>query len=285
VTVAAGPGLDLPLLRTFRSERFRLLIAFLLLLCGIGFNYLYVSGQLGRGIELLEDFAAYFEASRRMLDGASPYTAEQLAAPIDAVCVGCYLYPPVLAQVIAPLAMLRLPEAILVWFVILSLAAFGAVWLAAEVGGARRSFERVLWSLAAVSLFMPAIKADWVGNVSSIVALGVALTAFGGVTAGITVGLGALVKLVSGAFVPAVFMESRASRLSLVATVAVVGGVLFLLAPQAWLDYLTVLPNLIAGAGDVRWNLAPATMADRAGWGEPAVGLIRTATISNRRER
>ena len=59
----------------------------------------------------LEDFEPYYAASVQLLDGASPYTAEQLGAPIDAVCPGCYLYPPFLAQLITPLTLVSMDTA------------------------------------------------------------------------------------------------------------------------------------------------------------------------------
>ena len=142
-----------------------------------------------------------------------------------------------------------------------------------------RSPERALWTIVAVSLFLPMFQSNWLGNISTLVALGVTLTAFGGVIAGGVVAVGLLVKLTPGAFAPAAFFAGRSSRLSLVGTLAVLGGLLFVLAPDAWLDYPAVLRNLVAGSGDVHWNLAPAVVAEQAGLGAGVVGIIRVGAI------
>ena len=95
-------GSELPGVRALRSPRFRLLIAAVLAVYGIGMNAFLID-TLGSQGEWFEDYAAYIGATERMLDGLSPYTPAQLTEPIPAVCPGCYLYPPALAQAMTPL--------------------------------------------------------------------------------------------------------------------------------------------------------------------------------------
>ncbi len=60
----------------------------------------------------------------------------------------------------------------------------------------------------------------------------------------------------------------------------VVGGVSLLLAPRAWLDYPTVLRNLLAGSGDVYYNLAPATVLARSDLPDELSQVARLAALT-----
>lgn len=227
----------------------------------------------------LEDFVPYYGAALRMGAGESPYYAEQLESPIHAVCIGCYIYPPLLAQLLVPLTAIPLESAKVVWFALLALAGFGSAWIGASIGGARASLERVLWTVAATALFFPVFHSNWLGNVSTLVALCVALVALGGVAGGVGAAAAAVTKVSPLVYVPVVFLADARARVSVVISLLVLLVPFVLLAPAAWLDTPTMLLNLVRGEGDVHWNLAPAAMAHNIGWSDGAVLVIRGATL------
>jgi hypothetical protein len=273
----AALGATIPLLRTFESPRFRLLVAALLALSGFALNLARLSGYDPADTGLAFDFAAYYHAAERMLAGSSPYTADQLGGTGAGLCLDCYLYPPFFAQLLSPLTLLPLAAAKVAWLVISYVAAFVSTWLATGIGGARRSLERAVWCLVAVLLFDGVASAAWNGNVGTIVALGVTLVALGGVAAGVGAGLGVLLKVAPATFLPAVFTADRESRTALLLTLLIVVGSLFLLAPQAWLEYPMVLGDVFSRPSETRGNLAINHILTEWGWRPDAISFVRTA--------
>ncbi len=270
---------DIPLLRTFASARFRLLLALVLAVFGVLLTVSMMRILLAGGGIPLEDFVPYFAAALRMGAGESPYLAVQLAGPVDAVCLDCYLYPPFLAQVLVPLTALSLDAAKVVWFVVLALAAFGSAWIGAGIGGAARTLERALWTVAATTLFMPVFHADWLGNVSSLVALGAALVALGGAAGGVSAAAMTWLKVSPLAYAPVAFLADRRARLALLVSLVVLFVPSFLLAPSAWLETPGMLWNLLRGSSDTYLNLAPAAMARNNGWPDAAVVVLRGLVV------
>jgi hypothetical protein len=112
------------------------------------------------------------------------------------------------------------------------------------------------------------------------IALGVTMVALGGVAAGVGAGLGALLKVAPGTLLPAVFAADRESRSALMVTLAVVAGSLFLLAPQAWLEYPVVLRNVFADTSGSEVNLAIGQVASTWGWAPDAISFVRLAVVS-----
>jgi hypothetical protein len=267
-------------LRTFRSEGFRVVVAATLALFGVLMSILFFVVLWGGDPPWSFDFQAYYAASARMLDGGSPYLAAQLEAPVDAVCDGCYLYPPLLAQALAPLALLPIPVAKLVWFVVTTVAALAATWFAAGVGGAPRSLERLLWCIVATTFFVPTFHANYYGNVGSLVALGATAVAMGGMVAGTGAALTTLLKVTPGAWAPAVLVAGPGPRRAFVLVLAASLGVAFILAPGAWLEYPTVFLNMLRGSTDYTFNLALANVAAQLGWPDAAVTLVRVASLA-----
>jgi hypothetical protein len=277
VSVSARPGL--PVIRTWRSARFRLLIAAALSVFGL---LLWISMArillAGGGIPL-EDFISYYGAAMRMGAGESPYSVEQLAGPIDAVCQGCYLYPPLLAQLTMPLTSLPLEVAKIPWAVLLSGAALASAWIGAGVGGADRTWERVLWTIAATTWFLPVFHSVWLGNVSTLIALGAAVVAIGGVAAGLGAAFTTWLKVSPLVYLPLALLADPRSRVT--AAVALLALLpLVVLAPAAWIDMPLMLLNLVRGSGDVYLNLAPAAMATNLGWPEAVVTAVRLAALA-----
>lgn len=268
-----------PGFRTLSSPTFRMLLAGMLVSIGVLANAVYLAALDGGNPPWLHDFEAYYVGAQRLLVGESPYSAAQLAEPVDAVCVGCYLYPPFLAQAMTPLTVLPLEHAKVTWFSLSLLLAFASTWLAAGIGGAARSLERALWCMVASLLFLPVFIAGWRGNVGTLLALCTTLVAIGGVASGLGAAVATMVKVSPGALVPAAVVADRRSRVSVLVGLAIIVGVSYLLAPRAWLDYPAALLNLMTGSVDYPENLALANVASRGGLPDAAVSVVRAATV------
>lgn len=279
MTVERRAAGDVPFLRTLESGRFRLLIAGLLAILGVALNVSLAQILMAGGGVPLEDFIPYFAAALRMADGESPYLAEQLAGPIPAVCHGCYLYPPLLAQLLQPFTWLSLDAAKAGWVALLSLAAFASAWIGASIGGAPRSLERVLWTVVATTWFLPVFHSNYLGNVGSLVALGAAMVAIGGVAGGLGAGFLTWLKVSPIAYVPVALVADARSRVTVVVVLLLLLVPAFLLAPAAWLEMPQMIWNLVRGSGDTELNLAPAAMAANNGWSDVAVTAARATAL------
>jgi alpha-1,2-mannosyltransferase len=273
---AASPGL-----RTFRSRRFREVIAATLLVVGVAVLGMALARQAAdpRG-QFAIDFADYQVAAQRIAVGESPYAAAMLAGPVDAQGQDRFRYPPVSAQLLVPFAVLPLVAAAGIWLVMQAACLLAAVWLAGSLGGASRSRERVLWSGVAATWFLPVFDTLWKGNVSGIVALAVTLVAFGGAASATSAVAATVLKLAPAALLPAALIAGgRRAWFATGATVIAVIGVSVALSPGAWADYAVVLPNLLAGSADYSTNLAPAALAESSGWPGGAVDALRLAAL------
>jgi hypothetical protein len=269
-----------PGLRVFRSARFRATLAVTLLA-----GALYVlGGVLARQVadpagQFAIDFTDYWVAAGRLSAEGIPYDSEMLAGPIDAQGTDRYRYPPVLAQLLLTVRDLGLHAAAWLWLTLQAVAIWCALWVSSGVGGARRSAERALWCGVAAAYFLPCFDTLWKGNVSGIQALQLALVAGGGAVGGMALATAVMLKVTPLALVPAAIGASSRVRLGLL-----VGGglplvVSVLAAPEAWLAYAQVLPNMLAGDAEFATNLAPASIAASAGLQPPAVDLIRLASL------
>lgn len=280
VSDEAGRWASLPGIRVFRSARFRVLVAGLVVLAGVVLNLMrLLAFDLGDPAVGL-DFAAYYRAAEQVASGASPYARAQVGGSVAAYCRDCYLYPPVLAQVLQPVTLVSLETAKLVWFAVGYAAAFASTWLATGIGGAPRSLERLLWVLAAVLMFDAVGSAVWGGNIGNLVALCVTLVAMGGLVAGVGGALGALLKVAPATLLPAVFVAERRSRVALLVIMAIVAGVSFLLAPQAWLDYPSVLAGVFSDPSEGAANLSLSQGLSSAGWESDALLAVRLSMLA-----
>jgi hypothetical protein len=226
------------------------------------------------------DFADYYVAAQRLAAGQSPYAPEMLAGPVPAQGQDRYRYPPLFAQALVPLSGLPMTTAALVWLVIQAVAVLTAVWVAGSAGGLAVTRERFVWSAVAATYFLPVFHTLWMGNVSGIVALAVALVAAGGTIGAVAALAATLLKLVPITLVPAALIPlSRRQVVSVTTGFVLVVAVSVLLAPQAWSDYLRVLPNLLAGSADYPTNLAPAGVATTLGLPESVIAVARLLTV------
>lgn len=247
---------------------------------GLGVNAAFFLALSAGGWSWQNDFAAYYLAAERLLDGVSPYAAVQLAGAYAAVDPDLYLYPPPFAQVLGPLTFVPLEAAKVIWLLVCFGAAWAAAWVAAGIGGTPRGFERTSWTLAATLLFPPVVLAAWQGNVGTILSLTATLVAVGGATAGVAAAVGTLVKVVPGGLIPAALVHSRRSAIALLGTLLIAVVVSAVLAWSAWLDYPAVLVNMLAGGVNHSRNLAPHEVVGRLGATEPLVSLARGVAVA-----
>lgn len=201
------------------------------------------------------DFSAYWLAGRHILDGEPIYAEQQLAGPYPPQQQFLYLYPPFLAVVVTPLAVLFDQYRVAAW----AWAATGAVAAtAAVVAVARREVSSrpgAVALLLAAAFALPAVVAELVlGNVHvlllgllSLAWMGVRRGNAGGeVVAGIAVGVAALIKIFPALMVLWFVLTGRlrAAAAAGVAVVVLAAVTVPLTGLEAWLDYPRVLLNL-----------------------------------------
>ncbi len=269
----------LPGARTLGSARFRMLIAAVMVgVVGVLLAMLLLAragsptGQFGI------DATDYLTAARRISGGGSPYASVMLTGPVDAQGTDRYRYPPTFAQLLLPLTALEQPAALWLLLIFQTAAIATAVGLALRMGGLLRP-EPVLWAAAATMLFLPVFDSLWKGNVSGFLSLLVVLATTGGATGGAAVALATLLKIAPVTFVPAWFALDGRSRWGMLVTTLCVVTVSVVLAPTAWRDYLSVLPNLVAGTADEATNVAPWSVVARAGAPEIVGSVVRVLSL------
>jgi hypothetical protein len=265
-----GPQLaDLPGLRVLRSAHFRTILAGVLLVVGVAVVSLMLLRQADApdgqfGIDLRD----YLAASTRLAEGASPYAADMLAGPVDAQGLDRYRYPPILAQLVSPLA--AQPDGVteVLWLVGQAAAVLAALWVGSGLRGARRTLERALWCGVAAVYFMPVFDTLWKGNVSGLLALACVAVALGGPASGFAAAAATLLKSVPATLLPVALVSDRGSRRTALLVLALAAGLSILLAPGAWLDYPVVLLDMARGSTAYAANLAPAAvLGDLSGSG------------------
>jgi len=220
------------------------------------------------------DFSAYWAAGGRLLDGLSPYQAEQLSGLYSPQQQFLYLYPPPLAAVVAPLALLFPDDyRAAAWFwtsigAVLLVASTLALWRSERLGERFPILAgRGRWLLVAGALAFPPVVGELVlGNVHLLL-LGLLTVAWLGVRrdgsrgewiAGIAVGAAAVIK-VFPAILIVWFLVTRRSRAVLGAVVGAAAIELVTLpitGLEPWVQYPTVLANL-GPPVDLRDTLAP----------------------------
>jgi len=152
----APAALGWPGVRALRSARFRVLLAGVLWLAGtVVLGAILLRQAVSPNGQYAFDFQVYHAAAGQIAAGYSPYDPSMFAGPIPAQGALLYKYPPLLAQLLVPLAGLPLGLAAGIWFLAQGFAVFAATWLAARAGGAARSAETFAWSAVATTFFLP----------------------------------------------------------------------------------------------------------------------------------
>ena len=207
-----------------------------------------------------DDLFAYTGAADRLAATGSPYHPDLLRGPIvsgDNVLIG-YFYPPVLAQAFLPLRAIPHLALAVGWS---TAQAICLLILLPLVAAGRRALtlNRGLLAIGFGLAFYPLQFAIFSGNVSGWLAIGVALSLVAGRRIGGSVAaMATTVKLLPlPMFVAA--LTDRRSRPAAVIPLAAIVAVSVVLAPQAWADFMKVLPNTLQiGMAESRTNLSPA---------------------------
>jgi alpha-1,2-mannosyltransferase len=93
---------------------------------------LYFAGKSGTNAGVYSnDFNVYYRAAREVLSGRDPYQ-NSLGGWTP------YLYPPLLAELLTPLALLPLPIAAYIWYLISAASILGSVWMLSALAGNER---------------------------------------------------------------------------------------------------------------------------------------------------
>ena len=194
------------------------------------------------------DFTVFFAAARALARGLSPYDMSALEqfAPAGAInAVLTYSYPPLLAQLLAPLTAFPLETAARLWTAFNLLAPGAAVaFLAASAGWRARPLAWAILILGA-TLFLPAVY-TYLSGQASLWILACLSLAIGleqrehHVTAGVLAGL-ALVKLHPLLLLPVAFwLRDRKALLA--------GGVATLVSLVLAASFISGLPEAMLGA-------------------------------------
>lgn len=196
-----------------------------ILFVGIGIvGYVYlarvllVEGIQGDGGLGGIDAIAYWSAAGSALHGEPLYV-------IGGFGFGAYQYPPVFAQLLAPLSLLPMP--VFVW-----------VWRAVEIIGLRLATGSWVRSGIAILVFPPVIAEVDAGNVHLIMA-GVAALTMRGVAGPVAPSI--LVKFSTWPLAPLAWMRDRRGLLIGVAVIVIAALVSYALSPASWSSYLDFL--------------------------------------------
>lgn len=205
------------------------------------------------------DLAVYVKAAKVLHDGADPYTSWLASHSVDPTRRTGYIYPPLLAWLLAPLSTLP-PAVLLTGLFVLDLIALAAFWwLTARSLHFRGAQSLVLIVVATLAFFPVQENFKW-GQVNLVilalcsvwfVAWVRGLDAIGGVALGLSIA----VKLLQA---PVLLLVVLTRRFQMAGASLVIVLVAFLVAaPQLLPEYLTrVLPELNASTGYMA-NLAP----------------------------
>jgi hypothetical protein len=218
------------------------------------------------------DLVAYINAAARLIATGSPYSNEVLAGPVanipSNVQIG-YFYPPPLAQLFVPLVDVPYRVIAAVWIVSQAMAAFLVFPRLIPAGvGARVGIATF------VTLITQAFHSALLGgNVSGWIAIGVGamLVAPGAVSGSVAAVLTAF-KLTP---VPLLIAAIVARRIPIaaVATGVAILTISAALSPKAWLDWVSVLPNILRNEmSQLGANLSPAHAISDLGL--PGIGGI-----------
>lgn len=103
-----------------------LMLAFMIIIIPAG--GIYFASRSGSDPRIYtNDFNVYYHAAREVMAGRDPY--QDSLRPSTP-----YLYPPLLSEAILPLALLPLPVAAYVWYLLSVASILSAAWMAAELG-------------------------------------------------------------------------------------------------------------------------------------------------------
>ncbi len=193
------------------------------------------------------DFDAYWMAAHRVAEGSTPYDPRTLAGPFVPVEHGFYLYPPVLAAVLAPLVSVPVEAASYVW-ALLHLGMLGAACVLMPVSARHRAL-----TFGLVALSRPFLTDLSLGNVSSFVLVMAAATwrAWPRPVAGLPLAILIVTRITAATLlIPSlVGRRFRMLEYALATTAALVALSLPFVGTSGWTDYLLLMRNLDVSLG------------------------------------
>lgn len=215
------------------------------------------------------DFAAYWLAGRRLLDGQPLYDA----TVTQAIGFGVWLYPPPAAAAFIPLAIVPHGMATAVWIALMTAATVAAIAIVPVSG-------RTRWLvLLLAGVMWPVSYAIKLGQVTPLLFLGFAAAwrcLDRPAAVGLAGGLGGALKLQPGLILGWALLAGRWRALA--AGLAVAAAAVSLSLPftgiAAYEDYLALLGR-VSGAQDTPNNLAPGAIAYQLGFDAGAAGLVQ----------
>jgi len=277
---APAPSLG-PVLRTLERRPFRrfVLVGMSTALLGAWLWQTLISQFLNPSDYDPADFHVYMGAAAALAHGANPYTAFLTSTAPDAAFTTGYVYPPLLAWLLQPVAGLQGPGLDLACLVVLQVTLVLAVALLLRALDVRSWEMRVLILALAVSWYP--VRFDIGGQINMVIfALVVICFAgylrgdrwWGGAALGVSI---AFKLLTAPLLLLLAWRRSWAAILTAVATVAVLW---LIAAPQFLLSYLLdVAPRVGAGTG-FRENQTPTALISRLL--DPASYLGQTHPLS-----
>jgi hypothetical protein len=242
------------------------------------------------GQDLTYDFGQHWQAAVDLNRGADPYTPFLTQCP-EHFCPRGYTYPPLLAELLRPLALLPLHAAGAIWLGLMHLCVIAAIVITYRLIGAWISPSTGAVLLAATLFFFPLYQALYFIQVIPLLTLLLALAAadYGRgreARSGMALGVGAVLRISPVLQAPAFLVERRQLRrpvglAALVGTATVLLAALILLSPHTLEYFTTVAPRIARGSAELD-NQSPAALLLRLDVLLPGVlpiGPILLATV------
>jgi len=205
------------------------------------------------------DFQVYLQAARDLSHGADPYIHTLHCCEGVFATPGGYTYPPLMAELIRPLASLSLVQATRVWLIISQLAIAGGIYLVWCLVRHRITVTAQATLLVATLLFDPLASTIDLRQVNAVLVFVFALAAYGyarqrsAIAAGVVIAFGGVIKLLPALLVVAFLRWDRRLRVlpgltAFVVVAATLVLAMWLATPYTGEFFSAVLPKLAAGS-------------------------------------
>jgi hypothetical protein len=222
------------------------------------------------------DLEAYRAGAERLIQTGSPYYPALHAGPIDNLGTNlsiAYLYPPPLAQLFVLLKPVP-PVSLAIASSLVQAAALAIVLplLYRQFAG-RIGVSSLIAVLLVAVLSFPLEIATYDGNMSGWITIAVAVTLLRpGRTAGVPAALIGLAKMTPAVLLVPAIATARSRRLAIAVPLGLT-AISIAIAPQAWADWLHVLPNILRfPPAPEQLNMAPIAVFGSIGL--PFVGML-----------
>lgn len=237
-------------------------------ICLVGWTWFDLAAH---GIPLAWDARSYFAAARAIASDISPYEYDHSATPV-------YLYPPLLAMLLSPLATLPIASLIAIWETIVALSILLIVPLLIPLIGWRRAIVGVLF-------FVPSWQTLYWGQINGFIAVVLLLSIHlihrkKDIRGGAVLALGILLKITPAVLL--VMLVRRQRWRTIVGAMCVIGSIVLAslpwIAPRLWLAGSIVA--LQSSTGDESWSSLPSILYSILGANGVVPGLLLTLGIT-----